>query len=99
MTGPSALSQLLAECDQRCIRLHPADGGRLTIDAPPGALTPDLLQRLKGQKADLLKMLTGICGEAVDRGEPRNVRRGCEIRDKWGFPLPVASGSWTGPWG
>ena len=58
MTGtPSTLADLLAECDAHGIRLLPADDGGLTIDAPQDALTPDLLDRLKAHKAELLAML------------------------------------------
>jgi len=41
------LAELLAKCEARAIRLLPADEGRLTIDAPRGALTPDLAERLR----------------------------------------------------
>jgi hypothetical protein len=34
-----------------------AGDGRLTIDAPQDALTPDLLDRLKAHKADVVAML------------------------------------------
>jgi hypothetical protein len=58
MTGtPSILVDLLAECSGHGIRLAPTDGGGLEIDAPQGALTPDLLARLKTHKGDLLGML------------------------------------------
>lgn len=55
MTGTRAiLADLLAECDAHGIRLALADAGGLTIDAPQDALTPDLLDRLKARKAQLL---------------------------------------------
>ena len=58
MTGtPSTLAELLADCEAHGIRLALAGDGGLTIDAPQYALTPDLLGRLKGHKADLLAML------------------------------------------
>lgn len=64
MTGaPSILADLLAECDSHGIRLALADDGGLTIDAPQLALTPDLLDRLKAQKAALL--------ESIERFEER----------------------------
>jgi len=47
---------LLTQCEALGIRLA-ADCDGLAIDAPRGALTPDLLARLKAQKADLLAML------------------------------------------
>ena len=58
MTGPSAvLANLQAECETHGIRLSLADDGGLTIDAPQDALTPDLLERLKVCKAELLALL------------------------------------------
>lgn len=54
---PSILADLLAECDAHGIRLALADGHGLEIDAPQDALTPDLLDRLKAHKGDLLAML------------------------------------------
>lgn len=54
---PSQLADLLADCDAHGIRLALADGGRLEIDAPQNALTPDLSARLKAHKAALLVML------------------------------------------
>lgn len=63
MTGtPSVLTGLLAECDAHGISLA-ADGGALTIDAPQDALTPDLLDRLRAHKADVL--------DAIERFEER----------------------------
>lgn len=56
-SAPTLLADLLAECDARGIRLTLAEGGGLTIDAPPAALTADLLDRLKAHKAALLDTL------------------------------------------
>jgi hypothetical protein len=55
MTG--AHTDLLAECKAQGIRLALAGDGGLAIDAPQDALTPDLLDRLKANKAELLAML------------------------------------------
>ncbi len=55
--SPSLLANLLADCDAHGIRLLLADDGGLTIDAPQDALTPDLLDRLKAHKAELLTLL------------------------------------------
>jgi hypothetical protein len=52
MTG--AHSDLLAECEAHDIRLTVAGDGGLSIDAPQEALTPDLVDRLKAHKAELL---------------------------------------------
>jgi hypothetical protein len=58
MTGaPSLPADLLADCEAHGIRLAFAGDGGLAIDAPQAALTPDLLDRLKTHKADLLAML------------------------------------------
>ncbi len=56
-TMPSSLTRLLTECEALGIQLLPAEDGGLTIDAPQEALTPDLLDRLKAHKADVLAML------------------------------------------
>ena len=51
------LATLMADCEARDIRLSPDSEDGLTIDAPKDALTPDLIQRLKSHKGDLLAML------------------------------------------
>ena len=53
----SDLAELLADCDARGILLHPAGDGGLTIDAPQGALMPDMVERMKAHKAELLALL------------------------------------------
>jgi len=53
----SVLADLLAECEAHGIRLTLAGDGGLTIDGPQDALTPDLLGRLKANKADVLAIL------------------------------------------
>lgn len=55
-------SNLLRQCTERGIRLKPVDG-RLRIEAPTGALTPDLLAVLRERKAELLAALTGPAQE------------------------------------
>ncbi len=61
MIGASlALTELLAECDARGIRLSPDGDEGLSIDAPQNALTPDLLARLKAHKADVLALLRPV---------------------------------------
>lgn len=54
MNGPT---ELRAECDAHDIRLLPDGDDRLTIDAPQDALTPDLVERLMANKAELLAIL------------------------------------------
>lgn len=51
------LSDLLADCAACGIRLALVDTDGLEIDAPRDALGPNLLDRLKAHKADLLSML------------------------------------------
>ena len=53
----TALAELLADCRARGIRLIPTGDDRLTIDAPEDALTPDLIERLKACKGELLAIL------------------------------------------
>jgi hypothetical protein len=50
------LPELLAELESAGVRLQ-AHGDQLDIDAPRGALTPDLLARLQAHKPDLLDLL------------------------------------------
>ena len=56
----SGLAALVADCDARGIRLHPAGDDGLTIDAPQDTLTPDLIERLKAHKAELLALLRPV---------------------------------------
>jgi len=72
-TMPLGLEKLIADCDTQSIRLLPVGNGGLTIDAPQDALTPDLLDRLKAHKVELLAMLRSAaalgtcedCGQAL----------------------------------
>jgi hypothetical protein len=43
-TTISAIGKLLADCHARGIRLAPNGVGDITVDAPAGALTPDLME-------------------------------------------------------
>ena len=54
MSGPS---ELLADCGAHGVRLVLTGNDNLMIDAPRNALTPDLLERLKAHKAELLALL------------------------------------------
>jgi hypothetical protein len=91
MTG---VAELLADCGAQRIRLLPAGGGGLTINAPKGALTPDLLGRLTAHKAEILAILgpkadahavapsnsEAVSQAAADRvdGDPRSPSDGTE---------------------
>ena len=66
----STLADLLAECDAQGVRLLPCGQGELTIDAPQAVLTPELLERLRTHKAELVAQLRPKC-----RGEPRGAAR------------------------
>ena len=57
MNDLNPVSQLLATCDSLGIRLRPDVDGGLSIDAPQDALTPELLQQMVANKADLLAHL------------------------------------------
>jgi len=84
MTGtPAMLADLLADCEAHGIRLALADGGGLEIDTPPDALTPDLLDRLKAHKADLLARLRTESKKRHVRMPPRPLLR-AEL-----VPLPM----------
>ncbi len=49
--------QLIADLENRGIRLL-ADGGRLILDAPKGALTPQEVERIRAHKAGIMALLT-----------------------------------------
>ena len=72
----SALASLLSECESRGIRLLQTGVDGFTVDAPKGALTPDLLELLKRNKAAILARLnadaTAVWQAAIDnlRGDP-----------------------------
>jgi hypothetical protein len=55
------LGELLAECRARGIRLAPSGVGDLTVDAPQGVLTHDLIEQLRAQKAALVAHLQAKC--------------------------------------
>jgi TubC N-terminal docking domain len=53
----TSLPELLMDCDAHGIRLRPGKDGSLTIDAPCGTLTPELLGQLKTHKTQVLALL------------------------------------------
>ena len=58
MTGlDQRVAELLTECDAIGIRLVPAGKGGLTINAPQEVLTPDLVERLRTNKSELVALL------------------------------------------
>ena len=57
MTG---LAALLADCEAHGVRLLPTGDGGLTIDAVEDALTPDLVDRLRAHKDELLATMRPI---------------------------------------
>ena len=54
------LAELLADCDTHGIRLVATSDGVLAIDAPQDALTPNLIDRLKTYKGELLRLLRPV---------------------------------------
>ncbi|MGH8687988.1 MAG: hypothetical protein ACREVQ_09795, partial [Burkholderiales bacterium] len=53
------MTALLAELRSRDVQLR-ADGDRLRCSAPAGALTPELRDRLKRRKYDILEFLRSV---------------------------------------
>ena len=52
-----SVAELLAELNARDVRLW-LDGDQLRVDAPKGALTPELLKQLKSAKAEVMALLS-----------------------------------------
>ncbi len=67
------LTDLLAVCRARGIRLEPGAGDALVLEGPRDALTPDLVERLRAHKADLLAMLRPSPADPI-RGRRRSER-------------------------
>lgn len=53
----SAVAELMSECDTRGIRLNVTRDGRVTIDAPKDALSPEFLEKVRTYKAELIEQL------------------------------------------
>lgn len=62
-------AEILAECQAHGIILQPLPGGRLDVDGPAGELTPELLQRLRDHKAELLALLAGGTQDGRPEGQ------------------------------
>lgn len=65
---------LLAEASARGIRLE-ADAGRLRFDAPRGAMTPELAERLRAMKPALLAILTAARATGDAQAVPLDLSR------------------------
>jgi hypothetical protein len=59
MSEEATIQAILATCHDRGIGLSAA-GEKLSVDAPEGAITPDLLDGLRHHKACLLRMLRSV---------------------------------------
>jgi hypothetical protein len=92
MTGPV---ELLAECEALGIRLIPAGEGELTIKGPKGALSPDLIQRLKGQKAALLELqrpTPAVAPPATPKNRPAAGQAICRCGSTRWQDIPIHGG-------
>src|SRR5690349_17413137 len=61
-TDSTQLDQLLRDLGELRVQLR-AEGGRLRCVAPVGVLTPDLLSRVRGQRTELLRLLSAPANE------------------------------------
>jgi hypothetical protein len=62
----SGSSELLTDCRAHGVRLVLAGNDNLMIDAPRDVLTPDLLERLRAHKAELVALLRPMPDVAPD---------------------------------
>jgi hypothetical protein len=76
MTEPtSTLAALLTHCQAQGVRLIPGAGEAVTIDGPADAMTPDLIDRLKAHKHELLAVLR--------RGQPAHTVGPTDAEPLW----------------
>ncbi len=97
-----SIADLIAECDDRGILLLPASEGGLTIDAPsPGALTHELVERIKAGKAAILDILAtpelprlvfGPDGWPVDTIDPTDRKAVCRCGSTGYRDIPIHKG-------
>jgi hypothetical protein len=96
MNDLNPVTQLLATCDSLGIRLLPDVDDGLSIDAPQDALTPELLQQLVANKADLLAHLAA---EQLQRDTPTSATGGaiavCRCGSTTWRDVPVHDGRST----
>ena len=59
--------KLVSECQHRGICLFARDDGNLSIDAPQGALTPEILGQLRIHKLDIIRVLRLRTRQVVER--------------------------------
>ena len=62
--------KLVSECQHRGICLFARDDGNLSIDAPQGALTPEILGQLRIHKLDIIRVLRLRTRQVVEREAP-----------------------------
>ena len=62
----SAAEELIEFCAARDIQLRPGAGGRLVINTPLQALTPELKERLRAHKNEVLTAIKGSAQRAND---------------------------------
>lgn len=66
------------------VTLHPTDPTRLDVAGPGGTLTPDLLGRIKANKADLLATIANeYAATLLDLLGVREPHRAADLRHEW----------------
>jgi amino acid adenylation domain-containing protein len=97
------IGDLVRDLRQRKIRIW-ADGGRLRYEAPRDALTPELTERLRANKAELIEWCNRARSTrlesipAVDRSEPLRLSRG-QLRMWFLWMLDPESAAYCAPVG
>src|SRR5262245_26706431 len=102
IASPSCLLELAADCDAKRVRLVAGRDGSLTIDSPRGALTPELLNRLKAHKTEILALLLRAQDVDVARAPgaepthiidlPKNVKPICRCGSTISRDVPIHEG-------
>lgn len=73
----SAVLKLLSDCRSAGIQLTPIGSSDLKIDAPQNSLTPELIEQLKANKADVLRTLRVFRCDEIEEDWPDTV----DVRD------------------
>lgn len=92
------LTELLVHCEACDIRLRAGSDGRLTVNSPQGAVTPEIVARLKTHKTELLAVLrqsnetVAIMPIAIQKASPTSGKALCRCGATERRTVPIHNG-------